>query len=108
MKRNTILNVSVAVAVFCTAAIVCMSFKKSGDKAVKADTIYEYNNSNSTAEGEFAKTANYQVVSIAPSCATLGDRPCSFLVPSGSSLGAQIGGKTNAQVLAIHPSQRKP
>ena len=107
MKRNTILNVSVAVAVFCTAAIGAMSFKKSDDKAVKADTIYEYN-SNSTAEGEFAKTANYQVVSAAPSCATLGDRPCSFLVPSGSRLGAQIGGKTNAQVLAIHPSQRKP
>lgn len=107
MKRNMILNVSVAVAVFCTAAIGAMSFKKGGDKAVKADTIYEYD-SNSTAEGEFAKTANWEVVSTSPSCAISGTRPCSIVVHSGSSLGAQIGGKTNAQILALPLMERKP
>lgn len=106
MKRNTILNVSVAVAVFCTAAIGAMSFKKSGDKAVKADTIYTYN-SNDISEGAFANTANWVVVAATPSCNSFGNRPCSITVADGSSLSAVIGGKNNAQVLAMNPA-RKP
>ena len=106
MKRNTILNVSVAVAVFFTAAIGAMSFKKSGNKAAKVATIYYYNNTD-TSPGAFSNVANWSTGG-SNVCESRGSRPCQAIVEEGQTLNDVIGGLTNAQVLAMHPNERKP
>lgn len=106
MKRNTILNVSVAVAVFCTAAIGAMSFKKSGNKAAKVATIYYYN-STDTSPGAFSNVANWSTSGVAD-CLESGTRPCRMVVQEGQTLEDQLGGLSNAAVLNIHPDERKP
>lgn len=99
MKRNTILNVSVAVAVFFTAAIGAMSFKKT---VKNADDITYYYNSNNMSEGSFHNVSNWTTASSgAEGCVSEGVRPCRVIVPEGSTLNAELGSKTNAQVLAI-------
>ena len=105
MKMKQFLRLGFVLASILLMAFAVQSFK--GPETVAADTIYTYNSAD-VSEGAFAKTSNWMAVSSAPSCLTTGNRPCNIVVPSGSSLGAQIGGRTNSQVLAIHPSQRKP
>lgn len=101
MKRNTILNVSVAVAVFCTAAIGAMSFKKS-DGYHSAEQIFYYN-SNNMSEGAFHTVANWTSNATTGSvgCQDSGERPCKVIVPSGSNLSTVLASKSNADVLAI-------
>lgn len=83
---------------------VAMSFaSRESEDAI----VYEYDNS-STMEGAFGNPANWAVTTSSPSCLSIGQRPCRITVLAGSNLAAQIGGKTNAQVLAIHPTERKP
>ncbi len=103
MKRNMILNVSVAVAVFCTAAIGAMSFKKGGDKAVKADTTYFYISSDMSA-GAFATpdSAHWSITNSNGECGEPDPiRPCKITVPAGSTLSSVLSGKDNDAVLAI-------
>ena len=80
-----------------------MSFKMAESKTV--DTVYYYN-SNDTDPGAFAEDTNW-TTSESFSCITLSDKPCKMTVPPGTTLNDQIGGKTNAQVLAIHPTERR-
>lgn len=104
MKLNQILKanaVAIAAVIFSGAV---MSFKVMEKKS--ADKQYFYNSSD-VSEGAFAEVANWQE-GTSPSCITSGNRPCSMTVPEGSSLNDVIDGLTNAQVLAIHPSERRP
>lgn len=107
MKTVTYLKASFLTVIMLLTISFMMSYKNKTDENVKVATIYTYNSADKS-EGDFAKTANWMSVSIAPGCAPTGDRPCNITVPAGSSLAAEIGGLTNAQVLAIHPNQRKP
>ncbi|MBU8883851.1 hypothetical protein KSK37_12215 [Kaistella sp. DKR-2] len=91
-------------AAILTAGIT-MSFKMT--EKTTADSIYTYN-SDKVTEGSFANTANWMVVSSAPSCQSTGNRPCNIVVPAGQTLASQIAGLNNSQVLAINPTERKP
>ena len=104
MKTLQFLKINFMLVVALLTAGITMSFKMAENRAV--DTVYYYNSSD-VSEGSFATVGNWSS-SISPSCLSTGARPCKMSVPSGSSLTAQIGGKTNAQVLAIHPSERRP
>lgn len=92
-------------AIALLTAGVTMSFKMA-EKEKAVETVYYYN-SNDLSEGAFATVANWSS-SISPSCLTSGDRPCKMTVPEGTSLSDQIGSKTNDDVLAIHPDERRP
>lgn len=105
MKTISFLKRHFLVAIALLTAGVTMSFKMA-EKEKAVDTVYYYN-SNDLSEGSFATVSNWSN-SISPSCVSLGDRPCKMTVPTGSTLNAQIGGKTNTQVLAIHPGERRP
>ncbi len=98
--RNNFMGVAAMLMV-----IITMSFTMTGNK--NAVTEYEYD-SASTMNGAFGNTANWKVATSSPACELTGDRPCRIVVPAGSTLASQIGGKTNSQVLAIHPTERKP
>ncbi|WP_066439299.1 hypothetical protein [Chryseobacterium sp. CCH4-E10] len=104
MKINQFLKINaVAIAaIMFTGAL--MSFKIVEKKA--AETQYYYNSSDVT-EGSFSDV-NKWAIGTSPSCLTSGDRPCKMIVPEGDSLEDQIGGLTNAQVLAIHAGERRP
>ncbi|KMQ65272.1 hypothetical protein ACM39_16445 [Chryseobacterium sp. FH2] len=104
MKLNQILKVNaVAIAAVIFSGAV-MSFKVMEKKV--ADKQFYYN-STSTAEGAFQNVSNW-VEGTSPSCLISGNRPCSMTVPDGSDLGDVISGLTNDQVLAIHPTERRP
>lgn len=105
MKTIKFLQNHFLLAAALLTAGITMSFKMAENN--KADTIYTFNSSD-LSEGSFAKTANWMVGSSTTGCLTSGNRPCNIVVPSGSSLSSEIGGLTNSQVLAIHPTQRKP
>lgn len=105
MKTFKFLQTHFLLAAALLTAGITMSFEMAEN--TKADTIYTFNSSD-LSEGSFAKTANWMVVSSAPGCLTTGNRPCNIVVPTGSSLAAEIGGLSNSQVLAIHPTERKP
>jgi hypothetical protein len=107
MKRNTILNVSVAVAVFFTAAIGAMSFKKSGGNH-SADQTFYYN-SIDMDEDAFHTVSNWTSDATIGNvgCQATGARPCSVNVAEGYSLSDVLGNKTNSEVLAI-AQNRKP
>lgn len=104
MKFNQFLKINaVAIAaVMFTGAT--MSFKIIEKKA--EETQFYYNSSDVT-EGSFSDV-NKWTEGTSPSCLVSGDRPCKMIVPEGSSLNDQIGGLTNAQVLAIHSGERRP
>lgn len=106
MKTKSFIKAHGMWVVALLTAGITMSFQMAEKEAV--DTIYTYN-SSSTAEGEFANSSNWMVVLSTPSdCELQGTRPCNITVPEGSTLDSQIAGLTNAQVLAIHPLERKP
>lgn len=105
MKTISFLRTNFIGVVALLMVIITMSFTMTGTKGV--DTEYEYN-SASTMPGAFGNTSNWKMATSSPSCELTGQRPCRIVVPAGSTLVAQIGGKTNSQVLAIHPTERKP
>lgn len=105
MKRTEFFKTHAVAFTAIIFSLAVMSFRAVESKS--ADTVYTYNSAN-TSEGSFANPANWMVVSSPASCLSTGNRPCNITVPSGSTLSAQIGGLTNTQVLAIHPTQRKP
>ncbi|MGV4415471.1 hypothetical protein [Chryseobacterium sp. T1] len=104
MKINQFLKINaVAIAaIMFTGAL--MSFKIVEKKA--ADKQFYYNSTN-TSEGAFSNVNNW-VEGTSPSCLESGNRPCSMIVPEGSDLEDVISGLTNDQVLAIHPTERRP
>lgn len=103
MKTLSFLKSHFLVAAALLTAGVTMSFKMADSKAV--NTVYYYNSSDTTP-GAFADDSNWTTTE-SFSCITLSDKPCKMTVPPGTTLNDQIGGKTNAQVLAIHPSERR-
>lgn len=105
MKHLQFIKTHFILAVAILTGGITMSFKLAAKST--ADTIYTYN-SDKTTEGSFGNTANWMVVSSAPSCSTTGNRPCNIAVPAGQTLASQIAGLNNSQVLAIHPTERKP
>lgn len=105
MKTISFLKNHFMLMVALLTAGVTMSFKVA--ESHEDDTVYTYD-SFDLSPGAFANTANWKVVSSVPACASSGKRPCNMIVPAGSTLGAQISGLTNSQVLAIHPTERKP
>ena len=104
MKNITFIKTNMMLAAALLTAGVTMSFKVAEEKA--AETVYYYN-SNDVSEGAFATVGNWSS-SISPSCLTSGNRPCKMVAPDGTSLSDQIGGKTNDEVLDIHPDERRP
>ncbi|MCW4452448.1 hypothetical protein OK344_09525 [Kaistella sp. BT6-1-3] len=104
MKNITFIKTNMMLAAALLTAGVIMSYKVAEEKA--AETVYYYN-SNDVSEGAFATVGNWSS-SISPSCLTSGNRPCKMVVPDGTSLSDQIGGKTNDEVLDIHPDERRP
>lgn len=103
MKTLHFIKAHAMIAVALLSIGITMSFKLAD--ANRFDTVYYYQ-STDTSEGAFADTSHWNTTMA--TCATLGNRPCKVNVPTGSSLSAVIGGKTNAQVLAINPSERRP
>ncbi|WP_379964473.1 hypothetical protein [Epilithonimonas sp. UC225_85] len=103
MKINQFLKINaVAIAaVMFTGAT--MSFKIIEKKA--ADQQFYYN-STDTSAGAFSQESNW-AVGAGSSCLTTGNKPCTITVPEGQDLVDVIGGMTNSQVLAIHPSERR-
>jgi hypothetical protein len=79
-------------------------FLKIAEK--KAESTQYYYNSNSVATGAFSQESNWAEGS-GSSCVMLGNKPCTITVPEGQDLIDVIGGLTNDQVLAIHPSERR-
>ena len=104
MKHLQLIKTHFMLAAALLTAGVTMSFKVAEENA--AETVYYYN-SNDVSEGAFATVGNWSS-SISPSCLTSGNRPCKMTVPEGTSLSDQIGGKTNDEVLDIHPDERRP
>lgn len=104
MKNITFIKTNMMLAAALLTAGVTMSYKVAEEKA--AETVYYYN-SNDVSEGAFATVGNWSS-SISPSCLTSGNRPCKMVVPDGTSLSDQIAGKTNDEVLDIHPDERRP
>ena len=107
MKHLQFIRTHFLLAVALLTAGITMSFSANNPDSDKADTIYTYNSAD-LSPGAFANTANWMVVPSAPGCVTSGNRPCNIAVPAGSTLASQISGLSNSQVLAIHPTQRKP
>ncbi|MGX9985384.1 hypothetical protein [Soonwooa purpurea] len=103
MKIVNFLKANAMLVVALLTVTTTMSFKLADSK--RFDTVYYYQSSD-ISEGAFANTSHWNTTMA--SCATLGNRPCKVVVPTGSNLNAVIGGKTNAQVLAINPSERRP
>ena len=104
MKTISFLKKHFMLMVALLTAGVTMSFKVG--ESHKAETVYYYNSSD-LSEVAFANVSNWSTA-IKPTCLATGNRPCSMVVPQGSSLNDQIGGKTNDEVLAIHPDERRP
>lgn len=104
MKTLSFLKTNIMLATALLTVGITMSFKMAESKSV--DTVFYYN-SNDVSEGAFATTGNWSS-SISPSCLTSGNKPCKMVVPEGTSLSDQIGGKTNDEVLGIHPNERRP
>ena len=103
MKTISFLRNHFLVAIALLTAGVTMSFKMAETQAV--DTVFYYN-SNDVSAGAFSDDSNWTTTE-SFSCITLGDKPCKMTVPPGTALSDQIGGKTNAQVLAIHSNERR-
>ncbi len=104
MKTISFLKNHFMLMVALLTAGVTMSFKVA--ESHKADTVYYYNSSD-LSEGAFADVNNW-ATSPTFTCVTQGKRPCKMRVAPGGTLDDQIAGKTNAQVLAIHPNERRP
>lgn len=104
MKTISFLKRHFLVAIALLTGGVTISFTMAEKKATATEYYY---NSNDLTEGAFATVGNWSS-SISPSCLSSGKRPCKMTVPTGTVLTDQIGGKTNAQVLAIHPDERRP
>jgi|SRR5690606_8387607 len=94
LKMNLFAVVALAIAA------ITMSFKLTNDSVT-----YHYV-SNSTAPGAFATVSNW-TEGQSEECQTTGNKPCEIEVPEGSSLSAELSGKTNAQVLAINPNSKR-
>ncbi len=107
MKKAIVSKLGLVLAVIFMAAMGAMSFKKAEKTEAKVATVYEYD-SNSIVEGDFADPAKWKVASGTPTCYSSGTRPCSIAVPDGSTLGAQIAGKSNEQILNLPHMKRKP
>ncbi|MFT4092236.1 MAG: DUF6520 family protein [Niabella sp.] len=94
-------------------SIVAMSFTFGGNERseagtkTKAATTYFYIKTGTISAGDFANTANWSTTNNDEDCDISGNRPCQLDVPDGSTLSAQISGKSNAEVLALDDS-RKP
>ncbi|WP_157676727.1 hypothetical protein [Chryseobacterium sp. T16E-39] len=103
MKINQFLKINaVAIAAVMFTGSV-MSFKIIEKKAEPMQYFY---NSNSVAAGAFSNVSNW-AEGAGSSCLTTGNKPCTITVPEGQDLVDVIGGLTNPQVLAIHPSERR-
>lgn len=105
MKTISFLRNHFLVAIALLTAGITMSFEMAENEKA-AETVYYYN-SNDLSEGAFATVGNWSST-ISPSCLAFGNRPCKMTVPQGASLSDQIGSKTNDDVLAIHPEERRP
>ena len=104
MTFNPFFKINSAALAAVIFAGATMSFKIVEKKSTDKQFYY---NSTDTSEGAFSEVANWQE-GTSPSCIAFGDRPCSMTVPEGNNLSDVIDGLTNAQVLAIHPSERRP
>lgn len=80
-----------------------MSFKIVEKKT--ADQQFYYN-STDTSAGAFSQESIW-AVGAGSSCLTFGNKPYTIAVPEGQDLVDVIGGMTNSQVLAIHPSEKR-
>ena len=103
MKINQFLKINAVAIAAVMFTGTLMSFKIVEKKA--ADKQFYYN-STSTSAGAFANVSNW-AEGAGSSCLTTGNKPCTIAVPEGQDLVDVIGGMTNAQVLAIHPSERR-
>lgn len=104
MKFNQFLKINaVAIAAVMFTGSV-MSFKILEKKTAAQQFYY---NSPDTSAGAFSQESNWSIVEENVSCLTNGNKPCTITVPDGQDLVDVIGGMTNAQVLAIHPSERR-
>ena len=106
MKPIQFLKVNAWAIAAVIVAGTTMSFKMA-EKQAKADDQVFYYNSTDTSPNAFANPANWSETPTF-SCSTTGNKPCKMVVPAGEELIDQIGGLSNAQVLNIHPTERKP
>lgn len=98
MKKFSNLRLLLAGSAFITTAFAIQSFAIGISDVA---TTYYYVSSDMT-EGAFRQTGHWNTVNENGDCGSIEPyRPCSVIVPSGSSLAAVLASKTNSEVLGI-------
>lgn len=101
MKTLSFFKINFMAAAALLTATLTMSFTLAEKSADHASTIHYYVSDDMT-EGAFKEAANWSTANDDEVlCGSLQIRPCQITVPTGSTLNATLGNKTNSQVLSI-------
>ena len=101
MKTLSFFKINFMGVVALLTVALTMSFTLAEKSADRASTIHYYV-SDDMAEGSFKQASNWSTTNDDDVlCGSLQIRPCQITVPTGSTLNATLGNRTNSQVLSI-------